>query len=60
METINATRQNAKWTPTFNIQIVETREKAIEEDVRDGADVKLYMDGSGMEGKIGAGAVLYR
>jgi len=60
IEMINATRQNAKWMPTVNVQIVETREKAIEEDARDGADVKVYMDGSGMEGKIGVGVVLYQ
>jgi ribonuclease HI len=60
IQTIDATRQNGKWTPTFNIQIADTRKNAIEEDARDGADVKVYTDGSGKEGKIGAGAVLYR
>jgi ribonuclease HI len=58
--TAETTRQSTQRTPSFKTRIATTREKAIGEEARDKADVKVYTDGSGMDGMIGAGAVLYR
>jgi hypothetical protein len=60
MEKIDSARQSNKWTSPFTITIAETREEAIEEDEKDRRNVKVYTDGSGIGGKIGVAAVLYR
>jgi ribonuclease HI len=41
------------------IQITDNKEQAKEEEA-DGSQVKVYTDGSGYEGQVGAGAVLYQ
>ena len=60
MEKIEVARQGLKWEPDVAIRITENKEKAKEEDLADEADIKVYTDGSGYEGQIGAAAVLYR
>ena len=60
METIAAARQGLKWEPDVAIRIADSKEKAKEEDLADQAHIKVYTDGSGIEGHIGAAAVLYR
>ena len=45
--------------PRFTIKIADSREDSIEWEKKDTADFKIFSDGSGMEGKIGAAAVLY-
>jgi ribonuclease HI len=60
IETIEATRQPNKWTPGFALRIADTKDMAEEEDRQDRADIQIYTDGSGLEGRIGASAVLYR
>jgi hypothetical protein len=60
IETIEAVRQDAKWKPNIKIHVAESKEKAIREVQLDTSDVKVFTDGSGMEGRIGAAAVLYR
>ena len=60
MERIQATRQNPKWKPDIAIRIAENKEKAKAEDLGDKSNIKVYMDGSGVDGHIGAAAVLYR
>lgn len=60
MEKIAVSRQGPKWEPDVAIRITDSKEKAKEEDLGDQTVVKLYTDGSGIEGKIGAAAVLYR
>ena len=57
METINATRYNTNWKPRMTTKIIDDAIKDMEQDH---PDVKIFTDGSGMEGKIGASAVLYR
>jgi hypothetical protein len=42
------------------IRIAGSKEKAKAEDLVDGTPIKVYMDGSGLDGHIGAAAVLYR
>ena len=59
LEKISATRQNPKWEPGIAIRIAEDKEKAKEEDNREKVDIKVYTDGSRIEGQIGAAAVLY-
>ena len=60
IKTINATRYNMKWKPRMTIKIVDNTDGAILDMEQDTTDVKIFTDGSGMEGKIGASAVLYR
>ena len=44
----------------FTLTIVESKEESIKEEKKDKADIRIYTDGSGYEGNIGATAVLYR
>jgi ribonuclease HI len=60
MENIAACRQGPKWEPDVAIRIAGSKELAKEEDLADKTPIKVYMDGSGFEGQIGAAAVLYR
>ena len=60
MERIAAVRQGPKWEPDVAIRVAEGKEAAKEEDRLDMTTVKVYTDGSGYEGQIGAAAVLYR
>ena len=60
MEKIAATRQDPKWEPGVAIRIAGDKGRAKEEDSRDRSHIKVYMDGSGVEGQIGAAAILYR
>ena len=45
---------------TLQLQVADTREESREEDEGDKADVRVYLDGSGIEGMAGAAAVLFR
>jgi len=61
MEKIEAVRQSPKWTSKATIRIDETKDRAVEEEQRRMGDrIRVYSDGSGIEGMIGAAAVLYR
>jgi ribonuclease HI len=60
IETIDAVRHDTQWKPDVKISIAETAEGAAHDIHHDNAAVKIYTDGSGMEGKIGAAAILYR
>jgi len=59
-ETIQPVCQTPKWNSAFKIRIPSSKEQAMEEEIRDSAYVRLYSDGSGIEGNIGTAAVLYR
>ena len=59
-ETINAVRFDTRWKPKITTEVTPDTDKAIEAIQRDNPDVKVFADGSGMDGKIGAAAVLYR
>jgi hypothetical protein len=59
IETIEASRYDAKWKPRASIYIANTENEAINNLQNGSSDVKVFTDGSGMDGKIGAGAVLY-
>ena len=58
IETINPVCQTPKWQLNFKIHIPPSKEAAILED-NDTAFIKIYSDSSGIEGNIGASAVLY-
>ena len=60
METIKATRFETNWKPNIKIHIASSVDEAIGDIQNDNPDVKVFTDGSGMDGKIGAAAVLYR
>ena len=44
----------------FTSTIAESKEESIKEEKKDEADIRIYTDGLGYEGNIGAAAVLYR
>ena len=60
VETIEAVRFDTGWKPGLTTKVIMDTDKAIEEIQNDNLDVKVFTDGSGMEGKIGAAAILYR
>jgi len=60
METFKATQSETNWKLNIKINIASSINKAIEDIQNDNPDVKVFMDGSGMDGKIGAAMVLYR
>ena len=53
-------RFGPKWNPSFPVEIPASRVAAIEAAQMVPADVKVFSDGSGIEGGIGAAAVMYR
>jgi hypothetical protein len=59
-KTIRSVRQDTKWAPNLATRTAGTAEQAEKEDGDDQADIQVYSDGSGIEGRIGAAAVLYR
>jgi len=60
MERIEAARQPNKWVPGFAYRIAQTKDIAGREDMQDRTEIQVYTDGSGLGGKIGASAVLFR
>jgi LmbE family N-acetylglucosaminyl deacetylase len=60
IETIKAVRQDTNWKAKATASIDNSVEEAISSLECDQADVKVFTDGSGMEDKIGAAAILYR
>ena len=59
LEKIEAIRQDPKWESDIAIRVAENKEKAKSEESEDKSCIKVYTDGSRIDGQIGAAAVLY-
>jgi hypothetical protein len=59
MEIIQPVHASPNWSSLFSVHIEGSRQEAIEYLRNFQADIKVYSDGSGYEGGIGASAVLY-
>jgi ribonuclease HI len=60
MECIRPHRHSPAEADPFHTEIANTREEATQQANEDNAVIRLFSDGSGTEGKIGAAAVLIR
>ncbi|KAG5733033.1 putative 115 kDa protein in type-1 retrotransposable element [Termitomyces sp. T112] len=60
METIEIVRLPPDWECPVTVVLGESKDEAEERERNNRADVRIYMDGSGHHGNIGAAAVLYR
>lgn len=60
VEVIKPVTRGPKWKPEFDTRIDGDKEAAIERARQDTAEVKIYTDGSGHSGGIGAAAILTR
>jgi ribonuclease HI len=58
-ETIDFRPRHPCWKPPFRIEIASSKEEACAAE-RDGEDdIRIYSDGSGKDGKVGASAIMY-
>ncbi|PPQ93479.1 hypothetical protein CVT25_008496 [Psilocybe cyanescens] len=60
LEKITAVQRSNKWVAGMSVEIVESKEEALVADEADAGGVMIYADSSGLEGKIGAVAVLFK
>jgi ribonuclease HI len=60
IETIKAVHFNTRWKPMIKTKVANSIDGAITDAEHDDPDVKVFTDGSGMDGKISAAAILYR
>ena len=60
MEVIDIVHPPPDWKCLVNVIIGKSAEEAKERERNNEADVRIYMDGLGYRGEIGAAAVLYR
>jgi len=59
IEKIDFRPRHPCWKPPLTIEIGPTRDEACQAERDSEADIKIYTDGSGKDGKIGASAILY-
>ncbi|KAF7335977.1 RNA-directed DNA polymerase from transposon X-element [Mycena sanguinolenta] len=60
MEQLKAVRFPATWLPQIRTSILSSKEDAVEAAKSDPSTYQVYTDGSGIDGQIGASAVLYK
>jgi len=59
-ETITPDPRTPTYKRKFTTTIAESKEESIKDEEKDESDIRIYTDGSGYKGKVGAAAVLYR
>jgi ribonuclease HI len=59
IETIGYLPRAPQWQSPLKTFIAGTKEEAIQQEEEDEADVKIFTDGSGHDGGIGAAAILF-
>lgn len=61
IETMTPIRRRPSYRPSFNVLIADSKATAHKdaEDLNDRRPIRVYCDGSGYDGKIGASAILY-
>ena len=59
VETKDVCPRHPAWKVPFNIHIALSKEDTCKEDRKCEADIKIYLDGSGKDGKVGAAAIMY-
>ncbi|KAJ3511459.1 hypothetical protein NMY22_g15642 [Coprinellus aureogranulatus] len=59
IERIGSYSRAPTYTPAFNSHIDKSREDSIEGEKADRARIRIYTDGSAIEEKVGAAAILY-
>jgi len=60
IETIEPTRQGPGWAFRGDIDVSMSPEIAIQQEVRDNSEYKIFTDGSGYKDQVAASAVCYR
>ena len=60
LKCISPVRFGPKWQPSFPITVPTSKPVAVEATKAAQADMKVFLDGSGVNGSIGAATVLYR
>jgi hypothetical protein len=60
IKTIKATRHKTRWKMGVMTEIITDIDKAIADITQENPDINVFTGGSGIKGKIGARAVLYR
>lgn len=58
-ETVPAVSRPPVYQPPLDVIVADSKAEAIEQETEDLADMKIYTDGSGQNGLVGASAVLY-
>lgn len=59
VEKIGPRKRPPTYTPAFDAHIDESRKDSIENEGNDKSRIKIYTDGSGIDDKVGAAALMY-
>jgi hypothetical protein len=60
VEKIIPPHRSPEYTPPFETEVAESREDSIENEAEDKSAIQIYTDGSGIDGKVGGAAVMYK
>lgn len=60
IEKIQAFRHHSKWKPAFTTSVITDIDEAINAVNQDNSDINIFMDGSGMNGKIGEPSLIQK
>ena len=59
-ETIKPDPRPPTYKRAFMVTIADSKEESSKDEAKDDSDIKIYMDGSGFKGNVGAAVVMYR